>query len=128
MSSAINSGPGYKQRPDHRVDLETGPSRVRVLYSGETIADTTSAITVRESGYQPVHYVPAADVRQDLLTKTAHKTYCPFKGEASYWTVDLGGKHAENAVWAYEAPYDEVARIKGYMAFYPNRVDRILID
>jgi uncharacterized protein (DUF427 family) len=57
-----------------------------------------------------------------------HKTYCPFKGEASYWTIDLGGKHAENAVWSYEAPYDEVARIKGYMAFYPNRVDRILID
>jgi uncharacterized protein (DUF427 family) len=128
MSSATNSGPGYRQRPDHSVDLETGSSRVRVIYNGETIADTTSAITVRESGYQPVHYVPAADVRRDLLTKSVHKTYCPFKGEASYWTVDLGGKRAENAVWSYEAPYDEVARIKGYMAFYPNRVDRILID
>jgi uncharacterized protein (DUF427 family) len=128
MSSATNSGPGYSQRPDHRVDLEAGPSRVRVIYNGETIADTASAITVRESGYQPVHYLPAADVREDLLTKSVHKTYCPFKGEASYWTVDLGGKRAENVVWSYEAPYDEVARIKGYMAFYPNRVDQILIN
>lgn len=128
MSSAPNPGPGYKQRPDHRVDLETGPSRVQIVYNGETIADTTAAITLRESGYQPVHYVPAADVRQDLLTKTVHKSYCPFKGEASYWSIDVEGKHAENALWGYEAPYDEVARIKGYMAFYPNRVDRIDVE
>jgi uncharacterized protein (DUF427 family) len=126
--SSSNSGPGYQQRPDHRVDLESGPSRVRVVFNGEVIADSSSAITVKESGYRPVYYVPAADVRQDLLTKTAHKSYCPFKGEASYWSLKLGDQHAENAVWGYEAPYDEVEAIKGHMAFYPNRVDQILVD
>jgi uncharacterized protein (DUF427 family) len=123
-----NPGPGYRKHPEHRVEIGPGPAHVGVIFGGEIIADTKSAIAVKESGYQPVYYVPRDDVRQDLLVKTAHKTYCPFKGEASYWSIQLGGKQAENAVWSYSEPYDEVADLKDYMAFYPNRVDQILVE
>ena len=125
MSDATNSGPDYKQHPAHHVTLEPGPSRVRVLFSGETIADSHSALTLREANYAPVHYIPIADIRADTIEPTPHSTYCPFKGTASYWSIAAGGKRAENAVWAYRQPYDEVADIKDYAAFYPNKVDAI---
>ena len=127
MPNSPNPGPGYKARPEHRVDLVPGPARVRVVLGNEIIAETTSAITLREASYPPVHYIPAADVRHDLLAASPHKTYCPFKGEASYWSIKLDGARVENAVWAYCEPYDEVAPIKGYMAFYPKLVDDIII-
>lgn len=120
-----NSGPGFRNKPDHRVDLEPGPERVRVLLDGETIADTHGALTVNETGYEPVHYIPAADVREDVLVPSTHTSYCPFKGEAHYWSIALGDKTAENAVWAYNEPYDEVMPLKGRFAFYPRLVDII---
>ncbi|WP_245296814.1 MULTISPECIES: DUF427 domain-containing protein [Rhodomicrobium] len=123
-----NSGPGYAKRPDHRVDLEPGPHHVQVIFNGEVIADSMAAVTVNESTYPPVHYVPLADVRQDVLRASDHTSYCPFKGRANYWSLDVGGKRAENAVWAYNEPYDEVAELKGKVAFYPSQVDQILID
>lgn len=126
MSS--NPGPGYQQHPAHRVDLEPGPARVRVIFNGEIIADTRSALTVRETNYSPVHYIPSQDVRKEALRPSRHQSYCPFKGQASYWSIEAGGKEAADAVWAYQNPYDEVASLKDYMAFYPNRVDEILID
>lgn len=125
MRDATNSGPGFKQHPQHRITLEPAPSRVRVLFGGEAIADSRSALILREANYPPVYYIPIGDIRPDAIEPTQHSTYCPFKGEASYWSLSAGGKHADNALWAYLSPYDEVAQIKSYAAFYSSKVDAI---
>jgi uncharacterized protein (DUF427 family) len=119
-----NSGPGYKRHPEHRVEVERANERVKVTFNGEVIADTTDAIRLREAEYPPVYYVPRQDVKMDRLIRTEHHTYCPFKGNASYFTLS-SGHTAENAVWSYEEPYDEVIAIKDHLAFYPDRVDSI---
>lgn len=118
-----NPSPGLQAHPDHTVTLEREGKHVTVGFAGEVIADTRGAITLREKNYPPVLYVPRADIRMDLLKPTGHRTTCPFKGEARYWTLVSGGAMAENAVWAYDEPYDEVAEIAGYAAFYPDRTD-----
>ncbi len=119
-----NSGPGYKRHPEHRVEVERANERVKVTFNGDVIADTTDAIRLREADYPPVYYLPRRDVRMDRLIRTEHHTYCPFKGDASYFTLS-SGRTAENAVWSYEKPYDEVIAIKDHLAFYPDRVDAI---
>ena len=123
MSS--NSGPGYKKHPEHRITLERAYVRVRVTFDGEVIAESTDAIRLCEASYPPVYYVPRREVKMDRLIRTEHHTYCPFKGEASYYTLSGGGRIQENAVWSYESPYDEVVDIKDRLAFYPNKVDSI---
>jgi uncharacterized protein (DUF427 family) len=120
-----NPAPGWANKPEHRVDLYPESRRVRVTYAGTVIADTSAALRVEETGHGPVHYIPAKDVRTDLLHKTGHHTYCPFKGEASYWTIAVAAKTSENAVWAYQTPYDEMQKLAGYFAFYNTRVDSI---
>jgi uncharacterized protein (DUF427 family) len=123
-----NSGPGYKANPAHRVALAPAKAHVKVVFGGEVVADTQNAIRLEEGNYPPVFYVPRSDVKMDHFTKTQNHTYCPFKGEASYFTLSGGGKTAENAVWTYETPYDEVVVIKDHVAFYPNRVDQISVE
>jgi uncharacterized protein (DUF427 family) len=118
-----NSGPGYKENPAHRVATAPARAHVKVVFGGEVVADTKNAIRLEEGNAPPVFYVPRGDVKLDHFTKTQSHTYCPFKGEASYFTLSGGGKTAENAVWSYETPYDEVAVIKDHVAFYPNRVE-----
>jgi uncharacterized protein (DUF427 family) len=120
-----NPAPGWEKKPEHRVDLHPDKSHVRVMFGGKVIADSTNALRVEESGHGPVYYVPAKDMALDLMQKTEHTTYGPFKGTASYWTISAGGKTAENAIWGYETPYDETARLAGHYAFYGNRVDSI---
>ena len=120
-----NSAPGFASRPDYRVDLLPAGQRVTVKFGGVTIADSSEALRVEETGHGPVHYLPQKDVRLDLMRPTEHKTYCPFKGDCSYWTIETGGKQAESAVWGYRAPYDEAMGLAGHYAFYPNRVDAI---
>ena len=115
--------PGFAKHPGYEIRFEPCAKRLRVAFGGETLADTTAVHLLHETRHLPVYYFPRADVRMDLLTRSGHKTYCPFKGEASYWSVAAGGKVAENAVWSYESPYDEVAEIKDHLAFYWNRVD-----
>jgi uncharacterized protein (DUF427 family) len=117
-----NSGPGYKQYPDHRVDLQRGPKRVQVILDGEKIADSRDVITAKETGHDPVYYLPRQNVQMTRLVRTDHHTYCPFKGEASYYSLS-NGRTIENAVWSYENPYDEVQEIKDRLAFYPENVD-----
>jgi uncharacterized protein (DUF427 family) len=124
---AANPAPGWTQKPEHRVDLHPESRRVRVTYAGAVIADTNSALRVEETGHGPVMYIPAKDMRLDLMTKTGHSTYCPFKGNASYWTIKVGDQASENAIWGYETPYDETAKLAGHYAFYGNRVDGIEI-
>jgi uncharacterized protein (DUF427 family) len=110
---------------DHPITIEPNPGRVRVMAGGKVIADTLDALTLRESDYAPVQYVPRGDVNMELLARTDNATYCPYKGDASYYSIAAGGERAVNAVWTYEAPYDAVATIKDHLAFYPDRVDTI---
>jgi uncharacterized protein (DUF427 family) len=111
--------------PDHPVAITPSTKRVRVTFGGQVIADTTKALTLREASYPAVLYIPRADAKMDLLKKTDHATHCPYKGDASYFSIQAGGKAAENAVWSYEQPFPAMAEIKDHLAFYPNRVDKI---
>ena len=119
---STNSGPGYKKYPDHRITTKPAGVRVRVKLDGEVIADTRDAIKLEESGHPAVYYIPRKDVKMDRLVRSKHQTVCPFKGTASYYSLKNG---AENAVWTYETPYDEVSVIKERLAFYPGKVDSI---
>jgi uncharacterized protein (DUF427 family) len=123
-----NPAPGWNTKPEHRVDFHSDKSHVRVMFGGKVIADSTDSLRVEETGHGPVYYVPAKDMALDLMQKTEHTTYCPFKGTASYWTINAGGKTAENAIWGYETPYDETAKLAGHYAFYGNRVDSIEVS
>ena len=111
--------------PDHPITITPNGKRVRVTLGGQTIADTTQALRLQEANYPAVFYIPRADARMDLFTKTSNATHCPYKGDASYYSVSAGGKTAENAVWSYETPFPAMAEIKEYLAFYPHRVDGI---
>ena len=123
MSS--NSGPGYTSHPDHRVNVTPFRGRVVVEVAGEVIAESRAALVLHESTYPPVYYLPRSDVRMDRLTRSDHHSYCPFKGNASYF--DLAGR-ASHAVWSYEQPYDEVREIREHLAFYPKYVDAIRVE
>ncbi|HEX8969129.1 MAG TPA: DUF427 domain-containing protein [Chloroflexota bacterium] len=107
----------------HRVHVEPSPRRVRVTFNGQTIADSKRAVLLRETGHLPVYYFPPEDVRQDLLESTDLHTRCPFKGEAAYWTLRVGDRVADNAVWAYPDPLPGREDIRGYQAFYWERMD-----
>lgn len=109
--------------PARRIDVEPGAVRVRVELGGEAVADSTRTLLLREESCPPVHYFPREDVRMDLLVPTGHTTHCPYKGAASYWSVEAGGRAAENAVWSYEHPIPGMAGIAGYLAFYRERMD-----
>jgi uncharacterized protein (DUF427 family) len=127
-----NPAPGFVTRPDYRVDLVPEIRRVKVVIEGITIANSGGALRVEETGHGPVFYIPEKDVRLDLMHPTEHHTRCPYKGEASYWTIELPGgessnRRVENAVWGYPSPYDEVVGLAGHYAFYPNRVDSITV-
>jgi uncharacterized protein (DUF427 family) len=124
-----NPAPGYQTKPEHRVDLLPETRRVRVTFGGQVVADTTRAVCCEETGHEPVHYIPEKDMRLELMRPTDHKTYCPFKGDCSYWTIEVekggGRQQSENAVWGYRAPYDEAVGLAGHYAFYKSRVDAI---
>src|SRR5206468_4666780 len=111
--------------PDHPISIEHNPGRVVVSVAGRVVADTWDALTLREASYAPVQYIPRKDVDMTLLERTDHATYCPYKGEAGYFSIPSGGDRSANAVWTYEAPYEAVSPIKDHLAFYPDRVDAI---
>jgi len=111
----------YHKFPDYRVDLEQHPGRVRVTFAGETIADSERAVVVNETKHPPVIYFPREDVRLNHLEATDHQTFCPFKGEAAYWSVRVGDRVEENAVWTYPDPFEEVSALKEYVSFYQDR-------
>ena len=113
----------YHKFPDYRVDLGPSDRRIVVRFNGEVVVDTENALVVRETKHDPVLYFPRQDVHMQLLERTDHQTFCPFKGEASYWTLSAGGRREENAVWSYEDPFNQVAGLKDYVAFYADRVE-----
>lgn len=108
--------------PDHPITVTPAGSRYVVKVGDTVIADTTSALSLKEASYPAVPYIPRADVDLAQLERTDHHTYCPYKGDASYFSVTPAGAGGENAVWTYETPYDAVSEIKEYVAFYPNKV------
>jgi uncharacterized protein (DUF427 family) len=111
--------------PDHPITVEPTKARVVVKAGGRVVADSRNALTLQESNYPAAQYIPRADVDFSLLERTDHETYCPYKGESSYYSLNVGDVQAENAIWTYEKPYDAVAPIKDHVAFYPNVVDSI---
>jgi uncharacterized protein (DUF427 family) len=113
--------------PDHPITISPTAGRVRVTLNGKVVADTSRALTLKEASYPPVQYIPRADADMTMLAHTAHTTHCPYKGDASYFSIVADGRTAENAIWTYETPYPAVTDIAGYLAFYPDRVDKIEI-
>jgi uncharacterized protein (DUF427 family) len=113
------------QAKAHAISIERNPNRVRVHFHGRIVADSRSALTLREGSLRPVQYIPRADADMTLFERTSHRTHCPFKSDADYYTLKVDGRVAENAVWTYEDPFPAVAAIKDHLAFYPDRVDEI---
>jgi uncharacterized protein (DUF427 family) len=124
-STGSNPAPGSRKYPGHRIATRPAGVRVRVMLDGKLIAETSEAIALEEtlegSTVAPiVYYLPRKDVKMHRLVRTSHRTHCPFKGDASYFSFMDG---PENAVWSYEQPYDDVDVIKGLLAFYPDKVE-----
>jgi uncharacterized protein (DUF427 family) len=111
--------------PDHPIAIKLNPKRVKVSIDDRVIADTHSALTLREAQYPPVQYIPRQDVDMSVAEHTSHASYCPYKGEASYYSFPIGGARSANAAWSYESPHAAVTQIKDYLAFYPDRVGSI---
>lgn len=111
--------------PDHPITIETNPKRVIVRLGGRVIADSREALVLREASYAPVYYLPRRDADMSLLERSDHTTHCPYKGDASYFSVPLGGERSRDAVWSYEQPHAAVREIKEHLAFYPDWVDGI---
>jgi uncharacterized protein (DUF427 family) len=111
--------------PDHPITIERSSGRVLITAAGRIIADTREALILREASYPIVEYVPRKDTDMSQLERSSHTTYCPYKGDCSYYSIPAAGDRSINAVWTYETPYPAVAEIAGYLAFYPGRVDKI---
>jgi uncharacterized protein (DUF427 family) len=114
--------------PDHPIAIAENPRRVVVRAGGVAIADSRRALVLREASYPPVQYIPRDDVDMSRLERTAHRTTCPFKGDAAYFSIlarEPGQSAVENVAWSYETPHVAVAAIAGHLAFYPTRVDSV---
>lgn len=114
--------------PDHPITIEATSAHVRVQVGGRTVADSQRALSLQEADYPAVLYLPRQDVDQSLLERTDHTSYCPYKGDASYYSITVGGEKSVNAIWTYEDPHEAMAEIKDYVAFYPDRVDEISVS
>ena len=118
MATKAQRNPG----PDHPIGITPNPNRVVVKIAGLVVADTHRALTLQEANYPPVQYIPRSDVDLSQLARSAHTTYCPYKGEASYFSIPIGGERSTSAVWTYETPFPAMAEIAGHLAFYPDKV------
>jgi uncharacterized protein (DUF427 family) len=111
--------------PDHPITISPAEGKVRVTVAGRIVAESTRALRLEEMGHPRVYYVPRSDADMSLLIRTTHYTYCPYKGDCTYYSIPIGGTKSECAVWTYENPYAAVAGIREYLAFYPSRVEAI---
>jgi len=108
--------------PDHTITITANPRRVRVSVGGVVVADTTHALTLKEASYPAVQYLPREDANMALLARTERTTHCPYKGDASYFSINANGKSIENSIWTYETPFPAMTEIAGHLAFYPDKV------
>lgn len=121
----MSTRPAKIPGPDHPISITPSNRRVVVKVAGQVIADSKAALRLQEANYPAVLYIPRADVDMSKLQSTENMTYCPYKGDCSYFSIPAGGDKAANAVWTYQQPYAAVSIIKEHMAFYPSRVDSI---
>ncbi len=119
----MSERPVLQPGPDHPITVTPNPDKVTVSFEGQVIATTTAALTLQESTYPAVQYIPLADVDPAVLVPSDSHTYCPYKGEASYYSLKVGETTSEDTIWTYETPYDAVAGIKDHVAFYADRVE-----
>ena len=108
--------------PDHPITITPNPRRVRVTAGDVVIAESTKALTLKEARYPAVQYLPREDANMALLERSDRTTHCPYKGDASYYSVKAGGKTLDNAIWTYETPFPAMTEISGHLAFYPDKV------
>jgi uncharacterized protein (DUF427 family) len=125
LRKSMNAKPMKIPGPEHPITIEPSPSRAVVRVANLEIANSTRALLLQEANYPPILYIPREDADMSLLERSAHSTYCPYKGECSYYSIPIGGAKSANAVWSYETPYPAVAEIQAYLAFYRDRVDFI---
>jgi len=119
----VDERPVREPGPDHPITIEPVGHRISVTVAGQIVADSDRALTLCEAGYAPVHYFPPEDVDFALLVPTDHTSWCPYKGEADYFSVPAGGERSVNAAWRYREAFPAVAVIAGHVAFYRDRVD-----
>lgn len=126
----IPPGPGQESVWDYPRPprVETSTRRVRVMFNGATIADSTRSIRVLETSHPPAYYIPLDDINMDLLSQTPRRTFCEFKGAATYWTITVNGKSSPEAGWSYETPSKGFETIKGYITFYASKVEACYVD
>ena len=123
----MSSRPVLQPSTSHPITIEPTGRHVTVRVNGEVVADTDAALTLQESTYAAVQYIPLSDVNGDVLRRTATATYCPYKGDASYYSVVAsGGDTVDDAIWTYGQPYEAVAALKGHVAFYPDKAEVIV--
>ena len=106
--------------PDHPITIASNPKRVRAKIDDHVIADTAAALTLQEATYPAVQYIPREDAEMGFLVRTEKQTNCPYKGDASYYSIMIDGELRENVVWSYEDPYPAMQAIRGHLAFYPQ--------
>jgi uncharacterized protein (DUF427 family) len=124
----INANKGKEVKvpgPEHPITILPAEGKVRVTVAGKIVAESKRALRLEEKGHPPVYYLPRSDADMSLLVRTTHYTYCPYKGYCTYYSIPTGGAKSDYAVWTYEKPYEAMADIKEYLAFYPTRVDAI---
>jgi uncharacterized protein (DUF427 family) len=126
MNNTLNKGREIKiPGPDHPITISPVEGYVRVTVAGRIVAESARTLRLEEKGYPAAYYLPRSDADIALLVRTTHYTYCPYKGDCSYYSIPIGGTKSEDAVWTYEKPYEAVADIKEHLAFYPTRVDAV---
>ena len=126
MRTSSSKGKGIRiPGPDHPITISPAEGEVRATVAGRVVAESTRALRLEEKGYPPVYYLPRNDADMSSLIRTTRYTYCPYKGDCTYYSIPIGGTKSEYAVWTYERPYEAVANIREYLAFDPLRVDAI---
>ena len=126
-NSQNNSAPGFVDHPEHKITIQSSPNKTIVSFLNIELANSCNSLQLCENNYPPVFYLPRSDVLFNFLVVSKHKTYCPFKGEASYWSINLpelnSGKILENVAWSYETPFNEMLSIKDCVAFDTNKIN-----
>lgn len=118
----------HPRDPHKRIDTIPSSRSVKVMLGGEAVAETTRAHFLFETGLPTRYYIPAEDVRMDLLSRSDTQTRCPYKGISSYWTANVGGQKFEDIVWSYPDPVPECPKLKGLLCFFNEQADAIFVD
>ena len=123
VERAVDMAPGFSAQSDYRVTIEPARHRIKAVYNGQVIAESSDVLVLSETRHSPTYYFPNSDVAEKFLVPSEHHTHCPFKGNASYWSLEVGDKMADNVAWSYEHPHNEASEVAGYFAFYWDKME-----